>query len=143
MGTGMPAVLQRFGHAPATTAAHLACPSRVHDHHNQPSLFRFGGENGQELVPASIRNTLCQTMVAHHVLDAQALNSNGPMGIHDLACGLVRKVPMLIEDTTMGFSHQEFGQSHVLDDTLLRMELAMPLGQDCLGLYDDARLDDM
>src|SRR5205807_2465768 len=57
IGTGVPAVRERLGDRTSTPTAHLLGARRVHDDHDQPSLFRFGGEDRHELVPAGIRNT--------------------------------------------------------------------------------------
>src|SRR5919199_963887 len=60
----MPAVGQGLGNRTSTLTAFLRGASRVHDDHNHSSLFRFEGEDRQELVPASIGNTLGQALVA-------------------------------------------------------------------------------
>src|SRR6266566_2622415 len=113
MGAIVPPLAQFFGHW-LTTDAGLACPSRIHNHHQQASFFRFAREDSQELVPASIRNTFRKAMVAHHVLDTQSFDSKRTVGVHNLARFSVVKVPALVADVAMGLGHQQFGTLPVL-----------------------------
>ena len=82
-------------------------------------------------------------MVAYHVLDAQAFDGNGPVGVHDLAGGFVRKVPTLVPNASVGFGHQELGPPPVLATALLGLELALSLRQDLVSFSDVARIVDV
>jgi LacI family transcriptional regulator len=140
IGTGVPAVGQGLGDRTSTPTAHLRCASRVHDDHNHSSLFRFEGEDRQELVPAGIGNTLGQAVVAHHVVDAQALDGDGSVPINDLAGRLVMEVEALVADAPMCFGYQQIGFAPVLAAALLAVAPALSPPQKLLRFPEIARI---
>src|SRR6266852_6039515 len=86
------ALRERHRLSMSTDAAGLTRVGRIDFDQDSPSFCRFGVQMGKEGRPRGVRNAFGKTMVVHHPVDGQILNSNDAISIHDGTGVLVSEV---------------------------------------------------
>lgn len=98
--TQMPALSQRLFHA-RTTGAYLASSPRINLHEQPTSIFRFVGQQSNEVSPSGVENRLTQFWVLRHPVDIQVFDRNESVRVYERPRKVVVEIASLIPDVIM------------------------------------------